>query len=79
MKDEDEVQNSSNSFMHKFWLQKFNAFIEEGKIIEIIIKTRGLTAQARLKSTCVLPPYCSYGRKHYTVYSRSVQISDKYF
>ena len=31
-KDKDKVQNSSNSLMHKFWLQKFNAFIEEGQI-----------------------------------------------
>ena len=30
-KDEEEVQNSSNSLMHNFWLQKFNAFMEENK------------------------------------------------
>ena len=66
-------------FIRKYSVNFKSQWIHCTAIIEIIIKTRGLTAQARLKSTCVLPPYCSYGRKHYTVYSRSGQISDRYF
>ena len=30
-KDQDDAQNYSNSLMHKFPMQKFDAFVEEGK------------------------------------------------